>query len=593
MDGLMMDFPLTLDTILRHAERIHGQREVVTRLPDKSWHRYTYAEMGHRAKCLSLALKRLGIGPGDRVGTLCWNHYRHLEAYFGIPAGGCVLHTLNLRLHPDELAHIINEADDRAMIVDESLLPVWESVRDKVNVNYVIVTDSNTPPDGMLDYDGLLSDCNVDDFEQPELNEGQAASMCYTSGTVGKSKGVVYSHRALALHTMAGAMTCGFEIHEHDAVMPVVPMFHVNAWGLPYVAAMCGAKLVFPGPHMDATSLAENMSQEGVTFSAGVPTVWIAVLKELDDHAHDYDLTSVRKIVVGGAALPTSLIDSFETRHDIRLVQAWGMTEITPIGTLSYLRKAYEAAPRKQQLEQRARQGTPVPFIEIRAMREEEVVPWDGDTMGELEIRGPWVAKEYYNRPDAADRFSLDGWLRTGDIVSIDDRGVMKIEDRSKDLIRSGGEWISSVDLENALMSHAAVQEAAVVAMPHEKWGERPLAAVVLKDGASTTAEELLEHLRPDFAKWWLPDDVRFIDEIPKTSVGKFKSQRSVICWCGDCGRELMTMPVRREYPSARWREYVKLALPVAKSTAAGHERGVEWWFVDVSHASVSSSVEG
>ena len=523
MDGLMMDFPLTMDVILRQAERIHGVREVVTRLPDKTWHRYTYADMAARAKCLSLALAQLGIQPGERVGTLCWNHYRHLEAYFGIPAGGCVLHTLNLRLHPDELAHIINEADDRAVIVDESLLPVWDSVKDKVNIDHVIVTDSEAPPAGMLDYDTLLAECDAANFQQPPLDENQAASMCYTSGTVGKSKGVVYSHRALALHTLAGAMTTGFEIHEHDAVMPVVPMFHVNAWGLPYVAAMCGAKIVFPGPHMDATSLAENMSAEGVTFSAGVPTVWIALLKELDERGADYDLSAVRKIVVGGAALPTSLIDGFETRHNIRLVQAWGMTEITPIGTLSYLRKGYESAPREKQLEQRARQGTPVPFIEIRAMREEELVPWDGKTMGELEIRGPWVAKAYYERPDAADRFSPDGWLRTGDIVSIDERGVMKIEDRSKDLIKSGGEWISSVDLENALMAHESVLEAAVVAMPHEKWGERPLAAVVLKSEAATTAEELLDHLRPNFAKWWLPDEVRFVDEIPKTSVGKFK----------------------------------------------------------------------
>ncbi len=522
MDGLMMDFPLTLDTILRHAKTIHGQREVVTRLPDKSWHCYSYAEMAERAKCLSLALKGLGLEPGDRVGTLCWNHFRHLEAYFGIPMGGCVLHTLNLRLHPNELAHIINEAEDRVVIVDESLLSVWDSVRDKVNVEHVIVTDSDSPPSGMLDYDTLLSQCKAEDFQQPPLHENQAASMCYTSGTLGRSKGVVYSHRALSLHTLAGAMTCGFEIHELDAVMPVVPMFHVNAWGLPYVAAMCGAKLVFPGPHLDAATLADNMSQQAVTFSAGVPTVWIALLKELDENS-TYDLSSVRKIVVGGAALPVSLIDSFETRHGIRLVQAWGMTEITPIGTLSYLREGYESSPRQQQLEQRARQGTPVPFIEIRAMRDSQAVPWDGKTMGELEIRGPWVAKEYYQRPDAADRFSEDGWLRTGDIVSIDKRGVMKIEDRTKDLIKSGGEWISSVDLENALMSHSAVQEAAVIATPDEKWGERPLAAIVLKAGSSATAEELREHLSPLVAKWWLPDEFRFIDEIPKTSVGKFK----------------------------------------------------------------------
>ena len=523
MDGLMMDFPLTMDVILRHAERIHGQREVVTRLPDRSWHRYTYADMARRAQCLSLALAKLGIQSGERVGTLCWNHYRHLEAYFGIPTAGAVLHTLNLRLHPDELAHIINEADDRAVIVDHSLLPIWESVRDKVKVEHVIVTDGQTPPDGMLDYDTLVDACDANEFVQPDLNENQAASMCYTSGTVGKSKGVVYSHRALALHTMAGAMTCGFAICERDAVLPVVPMFHVNAWGLPYIAAMCGAKLVFPGPHLDARSLAEDMTQERVTFSAGVPTVWISLLDELDKNPQAYDLSSVNKIVVGGSALPTSLIDNFETRHGIRLVQVWGMTEITPLGTLSHLREKYLSAPHDVQLEQRARQGTPVPFVELRAIRDDSAVPWDGKTMGELEIRGPWVAREYYNRPDAADRFSPDGWLRTGDIASIDELGVMKIEDRSKDLIKSGGEWVSSVDLENKLMAHAAVAEAAVVATPHDKWGERPMAAVVLKPGMAVTVEELREYLAPHFAKWWLPDDIRFVKEIPKTSVGKFK----------------------------------------------------------------------
>ena len=523
MDGLMMDFPLTLDAILRHAEAIHGQRKVVTRLPDKSWHRYTYADMAKRAKCLSLALGRLGVAPGDRVGTLCWNHFRHLEAYFGIPLGGAVLHTLNLRLHEDELAHIINEANDKVLIVDESLLGIWEAVRSKVNVEHVIVTDSEDLPKGMLDYDALLSECDASNFVQPRLDENQAASMCYTSGTVGNSKGVVYSHRALSLHTLAGALTCGFEIHEHDAVLPVVPMFHVNAWGLPYVAAMTGAKLVFPGPHLDAKSLAEDMSQERVTFSAGVPTVWLSLLKELDDSPGKYDLSQVRKIVVGGSALPKSLINDFENRHAIRLVQAWGMTEITPIGTLSHLRDCYQTAPREQQLDQRARQGTPVPFIEIRAIRDQQPVPWDGTSMGELEVRGPWVAKQYYNRPDAADSFSPDGWLRTGDIASIDERGVMKIEDRSKDLIKSGGEWISSVDLENALMAHSAVEEAAVVAMPDEKWGERPLAAVVVRKGQSVTVDELREHLRPVVAKWWLPDRFEFVAAIPRTSVGKFK----------------------------------------------------------------------
>lgn len=524
MDGLMMDFPLTLDVVFRRAETIHGHREVTSRLPDKSWHRYTYADMARRAKCLSLALNTLGVGSGDRVGTLCWNHYRHLEAYFGIPVGGAVLHTLNLRLHRDELAYIVNEAGDKAVIVDESLLPIWESLSSEVNVPHVIViSDSDRVPIGMLSYETLLSECDASEFDQPQLDENQAASMCYTSGTAGKSKGVVYSHRALCLHTLGSALTNGFELYESDCVLPVVPMFHVNAWGLPYTAAMMGSKLVFPGRHLDSTSLAEGLSQEKVTFSAGVPTVWFSLLNELDENPAAYDLSHLRKVVVGGSALPKSLMDEFEIKYGICLVHAWGMTETTPMGTVSYLRHDQHTDSREQQLNHRGRQGTPVAFVEARAMRDDQVVPWDGQTMGELEVRGPWVAKAYFNRRDAMDRFSADGWLRTGDIVSIDARGCVKIEDRAKDLIKSGGEWISSLELENALLTHAAVAEAAVVAMPHPKWGERPLAAIVVKAGEDVTEEQLQEHLKSRIAKWWMPDAFEFVDEIPTTSVGKYK----------------------------------------------------------------------
>ena len=524
MDGLMMDFPLTLDVILRRAESIHGPREIVTRLPDKTWHRYTWSDMAVRARRLAVALRQLGIGPGDRVGTLCWNHFRHLEAYFGIPSSGAVLHTLNLRLASHELAHIINEAQDKAVIVDESLLPIWDAVKSQVDVEHLIVcSDENATSDGQLDYEQLLADSEPSEFVQPSLDEHQAAAMCYTSGTVGLSKGVVYSHRAICLHTLAGGLTCGLDVRQADSVLPVVPMFHVNAWGLPYIAAMVGAKLVFPGPHLDATSLAEDIAQERVTYSAGVPTVWIALLKHLDEHTQAYDLASIRKIVVGGSALPSSLIQAFESRHGIQLIQGWGMTELTPIGTMCNLRHDQQETEPAQQLEQRARQGFPLPFIEIRAIREQQAVPWDGQTMGELEVRGPWVARAYYNRPDAADRFSPDGWLRTGDIVSIDERGCMKIEDRSKDLIKSGGEWISSVDLENALMAHPAVEEAAVIAIPDEKWVERPLAAIVVAEGRQVSEDELRDHLQPLVAKWWLPDQFAFVAEIPKTSVGKFK----------------------------------------------------------------------
>ncbi|MAV35397.1 MAG: long-chain fatty acid--CoA ligase [Planctomycetaceae bacterium] len=523
MDGLMMDFPLTLDALLRRAETIHGGREVVSRLPDRSWHRTDLGSVAARSKCLAQALQKLGVTDGDRVGTLCWNHFRHLEAYFGIPIGGAVLHTLNLRLSPQELAHIINEAADKVVIVDESLLSVWEAVRPLVAVEHVIVcAETDQVPPGMLNYETLLAECDPATFVQPALREKQAASMCYTSGTAGKSKGVAYSHRAICLHTLAAGLTSSFELYERDCVLPVVPMFHVNAWGLPYVAAMCGAKIVFPGPHLDPQSLVEAITQEQVTVSAGVPTVWISVLKELDQNPGRYDVSTVRKIFIGGSALPGSLIESYESRHDIRLVHAWGMTETTPIGTVSYLRHDQHDDPPTQQSEHRARQGTPVPFVEIRAIREEQQVPWDGRSMGELEVRGPWVAESYYQRPDAADRFSPDGWLRTGDIVSIDPRGVMKIEDRVKDLIKSGGEWISSVDLENALMAHEAVEEAAVIAVPDEKWVERPLAAVVVKSNQAVTAEQLREHLLPRVAKWWIPERFEFVSAIPRTSVGKF-----------------------------------------------------------------------
>jgi fatty-acyl-CoA synthase len=519
----MMDFPLTLNTILRRAETIHGEREVVTRMPDRSWHRYNYRQMAQRAKRLALALVKLGIAPGDRVATLCWNHYRHYEAYFGIPACGAVLHTLNLRLHVDDLVHIVNEAADKILIVDQSLLPLLAQFRDRVSFEQVIVvSDSGELPAGMLDYETLLADTNADDFSYPELNENQAASMCYTSGTIGKPKGVVYSHRAIAVHTLGAALTCGFEVWESDCILPAVPMFHVNCWGLPYIAAMMGSKLVFPGPHLDADSLLEAFQQEQVTFSAGVPTVWLAILAKLDENPEAHDLSSLRKMIVGGAAVPPSTLQAFQERHNLSLVAAWGMTETSPMGTISNLRHSQASAPLEEQYESRSRQGSPVPFVEIRARGDDGLVPWDGQSMGELEVRGPWIAGSYYERPETADRFTDDGWFRTGDIVSIDSRGSMKIEDRAKDLIKSGGEWISSVDLENRLMGHPAVAEAAVIAMLHPKWGERPLAVVVVRSGQSVTSDELREFLKSQVAKWWIPDAFELINEIPKTGAGKF-----------------------------------------------------------------------
>ena len=524
MDGLMMDFDLTVDAILRHAESLFYRKEIVTRNPDKSWHRYTYRDMALRAKKLALALQRLGIQPGDAVGTLCWNHYQHLEAYFGIPIIGGVLHTLNLRLHPDDLTYIANDANDQVVIVDESLLPLLNQFKDGINAkHYIVITQDGNPPEGMLDYETLLMAEDESMFHYPELKENMAAATCYTSGTTGKPKGVLYSHRSMVLHSMAAALPSVLEVREEDVLLPVVPMFHANAWGLPYAAAMAGPTIVFPGPHLDPISLLEAFSEKKVTFSAGVPTIWNAVLGVLDQNPGKYDVSPMRRMVVGGSAVPRSLIQAFQERHGLSIVQAWGMTELSPLGTVAQIYSDLADAPADEQYEYRAKQGRPAPLVEIRARGDEGLMPWDGKSMGELEVRGPWIAKAYFNRPDAADRFTEDGWFKTGDIVSIDETGCVKIQDRTKDLVKSGGEWISSVDLENLLMGHPDVKEAAVIAIPHPKWDERPLAAVVLHDGKSLTPDDLREYLSDKVAKFWIPDAFEFIDEVPKTSVGKFK----------------------------------------------------------------------
>jgi len=522
----MMDFPLTLDVILRRAETLHSGQEVVSRLADKSSHRYTYGEMAQRAKQLAVGLRKLGVAEGDRVATLGWNHYRHLEAYFGVPISGAVLHTLNLRLHPDDLAHIVNEAEDKVLIVDESLLGLWEKFRDQVDVQHVVVvSDEGNTPGSSIGYEELLDSGKSESFDLPTLQEGQAAAMCYTSGTAGKPKGVLYSHRAMTLHTLGASLTNALEIREEDCILPAVPMFHVNAWGLPYIATMMGAKLVLPGQYLDAESLLDLFHREQVTISAGVPTIWSAVLAKLDADPGKYDVKKLRKMFVGGSATSKSLLQAFSERHGLTIIPVWGMTETTPIGTVSKPSSVDPTTSLDEQYTHRTRPGTPVPFVEIRARGQDGIVPWDGKTMGELEVRGPWVAKAYYQRPDASDRFTEDEWFRTGDIVSIDPDGSQKIEDREKDLIKSGGEWISSLDLENAIMAHPAVAEAAVIGVPHPKWEERPLAVVVVKPGTSIGESELQEFLEPLVVKWWIPDAVEFVDEIPKTSVGKFEKK--------------------------------------------------------------------
>jgi acyl-CoA synthetase (AMP-forming)/AMP-acid ligase II len=517
VDGLMMDFPLTLPHVLRRAETFFGDGEIVTRMPDKSFHRTNYRTTMRRAKQLAVALRKSGLERGDRVATLCWNHSQHHEAYFGIPCGGFVLHTLNLRLHPNDLAYIADHAGDRAVIVDRSLLPLLDQFLERTKIETVYVVEDS--------YEELLATAAPEEWADPELDENEAAAMCYTSGTTGLPKGVVYSHRSSVLHALGvGANNpLGLGVALNDAIMPVVPMFHANAWGYPYLATMQGAKLVYPGPHLDPESLLENMAQEKVAWAAGVPTIWMGILQLLDANPGRWDLSSMKAMLVGGSAVPRAMIAGYEARHGLRIVQGWGMTETSPVASTAALPFDLADADEETRWDFQATAGIPLGLVEIRVRIGDDEVPWDGESMGELEVRGPWVASGYFNTPEQADRWTNDGWFRTGDIVSIHPRGFIQIKDRSKDVIKSGGEWISSVDLENALMAHPAVAEAAVIAIPDPKWAERPLAAIVLKEGQAASAAELREFLAPQFAKWWLPDRIEFVEEIPKTSVGKFR----------------------------------------------------------------------
>ena len=523
LDGRMMAFPLTLTHFLDRVKTLFPRSEVVSRLPDRSLHRYTYADFHRRACQLAAALRRLGVGPGDRVGTLCWNHHRHLEAYFAIPCSGAVVHTLNLRLHPSEIGYIAQHAGDRVVIVDRSLLPLFEKFRASVpSIEHVIVVPDDGPaPDGTLDYEQLLArEDGTYDF--PELDEGSAAMICYTSGTTGNPKGVVFSHRSCVLHTLVACGVDALAVSQSDVVMPVVPMFHAAAWGLPFATVLAGSKLVFPGPHLDALSVLELMASEKVTLAAGVPTIWLGILALLDQEPKRWDLSAVRSMLIGGSAAPAAMIEGFRVRHSLGVIHAWGMTEMNPLGTLARIKSDLGGEGDAEKLRLRASQGYPVAFVEARHVDEAGgKLPWDGATMGELEVRGPWVASSYFG-DEGKDRFTGDGWFKTGDVVTIDGEGYVRITDRAKDVIKSGGEWISSVSLENAIMSHPAVLEAAVFAGQHEKWQERPLAAVAFKPGKSASGEELRAHLEASFPRFWLPDEFIVVETIPRTSTGKF-----------------------------------------------------------------------
>ncbi len=522
MKSTMMHYPLTLNHILERAGKLYGSREVVSRLADRSLHRYTYADFYRRAKQLAEALQQAGLKRGERVGTLMWNSYAHLECYFGIPAASGVLHTLNLRLFPEDIAFIANHAEDRFIIVDDVLLPLFEKFKDKIKPERVFVfSQSGKPvPGGYEDYEKFLATAQGK-FQYPDIDENEPCGMCYTSGTTGQPKGVVYSHRSTVLHAFMSALPDSGGYCNADSVLPVVPMFHANAWAIPYICAMVGAKLVFPGAFLDGESLLELYEKEKVTVSAGVPTIWLGLLQTLQLSPGKWQLMPGLRMTVGGSAVPASLIKAY-AELDMEIIQGWGMTETSPIATISRLDENTKKLSPDERAAAVARQGLIVPFVDIRIMNEEGEAPWDGESVGEVQVRGPWVTGSYHNLAKSEESFTDDGWLKTGDVGTIGTDGYLRLTDRAKDLIKSGGEWISSVDLENSIMGHPAVAEAAVIAVPHPKWDERPLAVVVLKPSQNASVDEIREFLLIKYAKWQVPDGIVFVEAIPRTSTGKF-----------------------------------------------------------------------
>jgi fatty-acyl-CoA synthase len=522
--GLMMNTPLTLAPLLERAARLFPKKEIVSKT-EAGMHRYTYADFHARVHRLAWAMERMGVKRGDRIGSLCWNGYRHLELYFAVTCYGAVLHTLNLRLAPDQLAYIITHADDRVIFSDASLLNLLEPIRGEIGcVEKIVAMDDDS------EYETMLAASPAEPYRWPDLDENTAAATCYTSGTTGHPKGVLYTQRSLVLHSFSLCLADVFALSERDTILQLVPMFHANGWGVPYAAVMVGAKIVLSGKFLQPADIAHMIESERATFTAGVPTLWMGLYSLLEHEKHD--ISSLRTIVAAGSALPRQFVEWYEQKYGIQFMLAWGMTETTPIATVMALKTHLDSLPVKERYDVLARHGLPVAGIDVRILDEEgKELQWDGSTMGELQVRGPWVTSAYYNDPRGEEQGQrdsfMDGWFRTGDVATIDAEGYIQIMDRTKDLVKSGGEWISSVDLENAIMAHPKVMEAAVIAIAHPKWEERPVAAVAplpqYRD--QITKQEILDFLKDRVAKWWLPDDVVFIEAVPKTSVGKFNKR--------------------------------------------------------------------